>query len=349
LVQSTHAPPAAPHAEDDDPPTQFAPLQQPPLHGEEFGPPHAMPHWWVAVSHALPAAQSAATLHPQREGFPGTHAWPLAAWLQSVHTAGPVAHAPATFPLSQVPFCAAEQQPPLHGCAMPHAVVHCLGAPPPGQVLPPGQSVEALQPQAPPPATAWQTWPVLAPAQSAHTPPPAPHWPLLVPATQLPFAAAEQQPPLQGEVTSHATPHRWVAALHARPAGQSPATPQPQNVIPIDETQADPLMFAVQLAHTTKPPEIAHAAPLPPGWHVPATAAEQQPPLQGWLVSHAPPHAPPTHALPPGQSAWLAQPHTPLMRQIDPTLAPVQSAQAPPDAPHEVAPIGAHSFAGLQQ
>jgi hypothetical protein len=63
VVQSTHAPPAAPHAFEAVPPTQLPPEQQPPLHA--LVGPHAIAQVCALGSHALPTAQSLAVVQPQ--------------------------------------------------------------------------------------------------------------------------------------------------------------------------------------------------------------------------------------------------------------------------------------------
>ena len=79
------------------------------------------------------------------------------------------------------------QQPVGHELALQLPQVWLVGS----QVLPAGQSVELLQPQAPP---ARQTCPTAACVQSMQVPPDGPHAVLAVPAAQLPWL---QQPPPQ--------------------------------------------------------------------------------------------------------------------------------------------------------
>jgi hypothetical protein len=61
---------------------------------------------------------------------------------------------------------------------------------------------------------------------------------------------------------------------------------------------------------------------------VPATAAEQQPPLHGWLLSQAVEHEAPLHADPAGQSPVAPQPHTPALHTA-PLAEPTQFRQMP--------------------
>jgi len=112
--------------------------------------------------------------------------------LQDAQTAPVLPQFEFAVPTRQVPLAAAEQQPPLQAWFWLQAVVHrwvvvlqeyCAA-----------QSVAALQPQAP----ATQMWPLLLAEQFRHRPPAAPHVVAAVPARQVPLAAAEQQPPLQG-------------------------------------------------------------------------------------------------------------------------------------------------------
>jgi hypothetical protein len=93
LVQSTHAPPLAPQADDEAPPTHApAPLQQPPWQG--CAPLHAVVHRCTPLSHAIPVGQSPAVLQPHT---PPRQAWPWVEVVQSTHTPGPP-HALAEVP-----------------------------------------------------------------------------------------------------------------------------------------------------------------------------------------------------------------------------------------------------------
>jgi hypothetical protein len=114
--------------------------------------------------------------------------------------------------------------------------------------------------------------------QSAHVPPDFPHDVAAVPATQTPPVAAEQQPPLQSCVDEHAVVHACVVVSQAEPDGQSVVLEQPQ----APPTHAVPIDFPAQSAHVA--PEAPQAAGVLPALQVPAVAAEQHPPLQGWFV-----------------------------------------------------------------
>jgi len=97
---------------------------------------------------------------------------------------------------------------------------------------PPGQSVATLQPQVPPGSHAE---PAELLAQFAHAPPLVPQALAAVPPTHV---VPLQQPPLHGVsfATPHAVEHVCVWVLHALPAGQSVAEPQPQVSVPGSQT-----------------------------------------------------------------------------------------------------------------
>jgi hypothetical protein len=75
VVQSTQAPPTAPHAVCAVPCVQAPAAQQPPLHALKVSPPspppQAAPQRWVERSQAVPMGQSLAPAQPQA---PPTHA-----------------------------------------------------------------------------------------------------------------------------------------------------------------------------------------------------------------------------------------------------------------------------------
>lgn len=82
--------------------------------------------------------------------------------------------------------------------------------------------------------------------------------------------------PAQVPVVSH-----WcVPRLHAVPGAQSVPTAQPH----CPATQARFVELLVQFAQTPLVPQAEACVPV---WQVPPDAAEQQPALQGWALSHA--------------------------------------------------------------
>jgi hypothetical protein len=83
----------------------------------------------------------------------------------------------------------------LHGWVRLQVVAeHALFPKGPRQAVPTGQSLAVLQPHLP----ATHATPLVPAVQSTHTPPCEPHCVAPLPATQVPLAAAEQQPPLHG-------------------------------------------------------------------------------------------------------------------------------------------------------
>ena len=109
------------------------------------------------------------------------------------------------------------------------------------EVAPSGQSPRLLHPHCPPPITATQMRPPSCSEHEAQTPPVAPQAAMSTPFAQLPFMAAVQQPPLQGELASHFTEQVRVAASQALLSGQSFCVAQPQKVMLLAVTQAAPL------------------------------------------------------------------------------------------------------------
>jgi hypothetical protein len=148
LVQSTHALPVEPHALAPVPlgGTQLMPSQQPPL---QTRPAHAVEQVRVDTLHAWPIGQSAALVQPHA---PETQAWPALALVQSTHALA-LPHAPGLVPPAQVPL---SQQLPEHGWVGLQLVVQRLVLV--SHALP-EQSLEPLQPHAPPPVTPRHAWP----------------------------------------------------------------------------------------------------------------------------------------------------------------------------------------------
>lgn len=183
-------------------------------------------------------------------------------------------HALFRFPAWQVPPVDAEQHPPLHAVlasqAVPQVCVVVLHA------WLAGQSFALVQPQTVVVPIARQDLPAAAVAQLPQIVLPSAHCVGALPLTHW-CCTLSQQPPLQGAVASHATPH--APAWHACPFG--------------------------------------HAAQALPSWphlarSLPATqlVPSQQPPLHGWFRLHAVPHLSvcTSHACSMGQSLAFVQP-----------------------------------------
>ncbi len=173
-AQPLHAPPLFPHALTPVPTTHTPPVQQPPLHGWVAAL-HCIVQRCVAVSHAVPSAQSAAELHPQNVEPPlVTHCPPFALDAQLVHAgAEPVtAHAALVLPGAQVP---ALQQPPLQARFPAHDVEQVCEAG--SHAWPTRQSVALLQP------------PPLSPPPLSPPPPASPSGPASTGAASAPVSA----------------------------------------------------------------------------------------------------------------------------------------------------------------
>jgi hypothetical protein len=203
-----------------------------------------------------------------------THAPPLGLCAQLAHRPPFDPHAAGCAPGWQVPPVAAEQHPPLHGRLASQAAPHACASG--SQAWPAGQSTELMQPHWLDGPAARQACPDALCAQVPHNaPPPSAHALAAVPSTHF-ICVPSQQPPLQGELAPHVTPH--APAAQAWPSGHA-----------------------------------AHAAPDEPQRAVSLPAAHdplsQQPPLQGWLGPHAVEHSPwlVSHAWPDGQSPLVAQ------------------------------------------
>jgi hypothetical protein len=105
------------------PATQVLPAQHPPLHGWVDGL-HCVVQRWVAVSHAVPAEQSATESHPQNVDPPlVTHCAPFGLAAQVTHAGAALVAAQAVLVLADV-HTPALQQPPLHTRLPVHEVEH---------------------------------------------------------------------------------------------------------------------------------------------------------------------------------------------------------------------------------
>jgi hypothetical protein len=194
--------------------------------------------------------------------------------------------------------------------------------------------VESLQPQVPPlqpPLTVngrhWSPAPkraeqeVQTPLLSAQKPQaegsePGAHWPPL------------QQPPWQSWPEEQLVVHFFVVAPQANPTGQLDSLEHPHWYLPDTLMQEGPSCEPEQLAHI---PDEPHAVADEPPWQV---VPLQQPPLHSWFAEHDFVHWPvePSHAMPVGQSASVAQPH-PFAVHALPWVDFEQSMHWP-DAPH---------------
>lgn len=167
-------------------------------------------------------------------------------------------------------------------------------------------------------------WPNWLPLHALHSPPLLPQTASRVPVWQVPFIAAEQQPPLHGVVMSHAGPQVCVVMLHAWLAGQSVTLLQPQVLLPPMLTQELPLDLPTQLPHSGCP--SAQASEVSP---VTQVVPLQQPPLHGWVALHVIVQVPAvvSHAWPFGQSAGPVQPTGP---PPSPRSPPTPASSPPP-------------------
>jgi hypothetical protein len=266
-AQSAHDEPGEPQASFAAPATQSPAAQQPALHGWaglQLG-----EQWCVEESQARRAGQSGARVHPQAP--PSPEARHCAPWLepaQEAHRPPPLPQAAAVVPAWQSPPTAAEQQPPLHGCAAEHELVHVW--PVGSQAVSAGQSAAVLQPQAWP---LMQAKPLELPRQEPQARPLPPQAVGRLPAAQVPPL---QQPVEQGwPGGEQLVVHSFFATSQADPAGQSPGLAQPQAPPPAVAWHTWPVDAEAQLAQV--PPVEPQAAVEVPARHWPA---EQQPPLQ---------------------------------------------------------------------
>jgi hypothetical protein len=123
----------------------------------------------------------------------------------------------------------------------------------------------------------------------------------------------------------------------------------PAHIFDEQEHEAPEGQVVVQSVQIPLPPQKASVVP---ALQVPAEAAEQQPPLHGWIEEHASPHTPVvvSQASSEGQSAAMAHPHVTPPRQALPVVTPTQETQAPPVSPQFACPVPAtHLPALLQQ
>jgi hypothetical protein len=145
-LQSLQLLPVAPHLVCVVPPTQLVPSQQPPL---QVSPPRQLTaQVLVPGLQACPAGQSADETQPQP---PETQAWPDGSLVQSTHRPE-VPQLVLVLPAWQV--LPLPQQLPEQGMVPLQAVVQACATV--SQELPPPQSPEPLQPQAPPPGAGRQ-------------------------------------------------------------------------------------------------------------------------------------------------------------------------------------------------
>jgi len=250
--------------------------------------PHAVEQVEVVRSHASPARQSLAFVHPQT---PPTQAVPFPLPVQSRQ---PVPHARELVSALHVPPRQHVPAPHDPSPAWPQAA---LQVPPAPQVGVP-------------------------PAQTLHAAPPMPHAPADPPATHC---DPLQQPPLQA--VSLAPPQValqvCVAVLHAVSLGQSVAVLQPH--WSVDAMHADPLAFPAQGMHEPEPPQ---AVGLVPGRQVPPDPQQPdrhgalgtaQVKLQSLVAVSQP-------ALAGGQSVETVHPHCPPPATGSHTLPPVSAA-----------------------
>jgi hypothetical protein len=204
VVQSTHAPPGAPHALAALPAAQVPFEQQAPLHGAVAE--HMVEHKCVVVLHAAPDGQSPDELQPHAPPpATTTHAPPMLLPEQLWHAPPDEPHAIEPVPPTHAP---ARQQPPLHAdcVAAPHAVPHtCFMV---SHACPDGQSAAELQPQLP----ITHAWPAPDEVQSRHALPLAPQVIAAPPALQVPPA---QQPPLHGDDGEQLLVHACMVVSHA--------------------------------------------------------------------------------------------------------------------------------------
>jgi hypothetical protein len=138
-----------------------------------------------------------------------------------------------------------------------------------------------------------------------------------------------QQPPLHGDVLLQVVEH--TPPMQALPAKQSASVLQPH--FPL-ERHAEPFRPEQSVQVPPAGPQITGVVP---AWHtlpVQQLFLQIRPPAQLGL------HLPPLHALPPGQSAEVLQPHAPATHAL-PFALPVQSVQADAE-PHAVVDAGVH-------
>jgi len=194
--------PSAPHTEFSVPGTHTPPEQQPRLHGWFWL--QTLVQTFFATSHANSVGHSAEVVQPHT---PPMQRRPRLDIRQSEQMPL-VPHALFWSPTRQVPPLAFEQQPPLHGLVLLHAVVHlsAIGS----QAVLVGQLLELLQPQAPP---GRHTAPSLPLLQSTQVVPMPPQEVLPVPGWQVPFTASEQHPNTHFTLALHTLLQIFVCGL----------------------------------------------------------------------------------------------------------------------------------------
>jgi hypothetical protein len=216
-LQSTHAPPAAPHAPVEVPAAHMPLEQQLPLHGCDAE--QVVVHWRAVVSHAEPLAQSA--FEPQPHMPPpvvARHTLPRLLPLHATHAPPLAPHALALVPATQLP--PGEQQPPLHDCVAEQLDTHwCVVV---SHAMSAAQSALELQPHAP----LTHACPALLEVQSAQVEPHA----LGALVVQVP---PTQQAALHGCVFEQLVVHECAPTLHDCAAGQSLDCWQPHAPPPV--------------------------------------------------------------------------------------------------------------------
>jgi hypothetical protein len=235
--------------------------------------------------------------------------------VQAAQTAPLAAHCAAVRPVMQLPPTAAVQHPLVQEVAL-HT--HC----PPSQRWPAATLQAAAAPQAQVPDAEQESAPA---AQSAQSAPAAAHCEAVRGATQLPPAAAVQQPAGQ-EVESHTHCPPWQRwpLPHAGPAPQlqAPAEEQPSPLAP-------------QEAHAA--PAAAHCVPVRGETQVPPAVAVQQPPGQ---EARSQTQVPPRQRCPPVTLQAAAPPQLQAPPAEQPSAPASQAAQTAPAAAHWAAVLG---------
>lgn len=146
-----------------------------------------------------------------------------------------------------MPPLIAEQQPPLHGLFMSHAVPQVCVVRLHAWLT--GQSLALVQPQALAPLPAMHDLPALLAAQLAHSALPVAHAADVLPATHV---EPSQQPPWHACVALHDVEQTPLDVLHDCPVGQSAALLQPV------------LMPPMSPPPRSSPPPAERSSPPPP-------------------------------------------------------------------------------------
>jgi hypothetical protein len=201
------------------------------------------------------------------------------------------------------------QHPPLHRSWVEHVVPHLLFT----HAMPVGQSLNELQPHAPP----THAWPSDEFSQSTHDSPAPPQLVGWVPLAQCPALQQKPGPHVPSLPVPHVSVH--APALHV---GVCPSHTW-HTVL-----AAPHAALVVPSAHVVPSQQPLHSRP--PAHDVVHTfIGPQAAPLGQSRTESMQPHTPPTHADPCGDSAqsrFTLQPHSPPMHS-GPRCARVQSAQ----------------------